>query len=701
MTDRIGNVQTINRNSAGNITTAVDALGRSLAFTYDSSNRIKTITSTPVGVSLSFQYDSDSMGNCYTGDLCTVTESDNSVWTYEYYNPSSNGGYHLLEYVLDPLGHTEEFDRYQQINLGNGDNHYRVVEQWLGSQQNDNAYSYSASGTNGVTTITDPVGNSTTYDWNQLLQTVTAVSGYLCFCRGDSLSYAFDTFGRPTSVVEGGNSTLITGLYGRDKIFTSPDGKTTYVSIAYPSITELTQYAITTSNGTANKVTQLSYYALGSPQQDLPQTVTEPSVDTPNASAVTTFTFSSAGLPTQISRTGYSNGNSKTHSVSATYDGKGRILTFTGPRTSVAQTTTLGYYPDTDADLNRRGQLESITDPLNHQTTFASAAAPNNSYSIYGGPLSTIDPNGVVTDLGYDLRGRLNQITLNGVPGDPTNLVTTLSHNAIGQIVTTTRALGNAISNSYDSTNRPIALTIVDGTGKQREQLALTYNNASQLVTEQAQLCGTPAASCSTWQTRMTQTFGYTPAVGTLATITDGAGGQTAFAWDQYGNNTGVTAGNSSYQYTTTNGFDPSHFLTSTRLSGSTAARVEQRPFRRFRLPDQAGFYLYGNHDPNVRPRWQCELEDRCKRRNDYHDVRRAKPSASASFHKAGPHRRNGDVDVRQHGVWSVWHRPPSIDDRSVRIDYVHLRATWPCCVDHSTDLRLSIQHDVYLRWEW
>lgn len=572
--DRIGNVQTINRIAGtGDITTVVDSLGRALSFTYDSSNRIKTITSTPSGISLSFQYDSDSRGTCYNGDLCTVTESDNSVWTYEYYNPSSNNGYHLLQDVLDPLGHTEEYNKYQQINLGNGDNHFRVTEQWIGSQQNDNTYSYSTSLTNGTTTIADPVGNSTAYNWGQTLQEVTNVSGYLCFCRGDSLAYGFDTFGRPTSVSEGTTSTLvIAGQYGRDKLFTSPDGKTTYVAIAYRSITQLTQYAITTSNGSQNKVTQLSYYALGTAQQDLPQTVTEPSVDTPSASAVTTFTFTAAGLPTQIARSGYSSGSSATHSVSATYDGKGRILTFTGPRTDVSQTTTFGYYPDTDTDLGRRGQLKSITDALSHQTTFATAPAPNNTYTIYGGALSTIDANSVVTDLGYDQRGRLNQVTLKGVSGDPTDLVTNLSYNAIGELITTTRPLGNAITNSYDSSNRPTALSIVDATGDQREQLLLIYNNASQLITENAQLCGTPSPTCSTWQTRMTQTFGYNPAVGTLATVADGAGGQTAFAWDQYGNNTGVTAGNSSYLYATTNGFDPSHFLTSTRLSGSTYA---------------------------------------------------------------------------------------------------------------------------------
>ncbi|HVN70148.1 MAG TPA: RHS repeat-associated core domain-containing protein [Candidatus Binatia bacterium] len=570
MSDRIGNTQTINRNTSGDITTVVDGLSRTLTFTYDTSNRITGITSTPSGVSITFTYTSI-LGHCYSGDLCSVKESDGSIWTYQYYNPSSYGGQHLLQYVIDPLGHTEEANTYQLINLGNGDNHYRVIEQSIDSGVNDNTYSYSISGTTGTTSISDALGHLTTYGWDQYLQQVTSVSGYLCFCRGDTLAYDYDIFGRPLSVTEGSDSTLATAQYGRDVQFTSPDGTTSYIGLAYPSVTQLQQRGILTDNGIANKNTEIAYYPLESAQQDLPQTVTEPSVDTAGAAAVTTYTFSSQGLPTAISRSGYSGGSAATHAVSATYDSRGRMLTFTGPRTDVTQTTTLGYYPDTDTDLARRGQLESIEDALGHTITFASAASPNNSYSIYGGPLSSIDPNGVVSDFAYDQRGRLDKTTLKGVTGDPTDLVTTLTYNAIGQLTSTSRPLGNALTNGYDAASRPTAITIVDASGNQREQFALAYNTASQLTTETAQLCATPASSCSTWQTKMSQTFGYA-SVGTLSSISDAAGGQTSLAWDKYGNNTGIASGSGAYQYTTTTGFDASHLVTSTQLSGSTVA---------------------------------------------------------------------------------------------------------------------------------
>jgi RHS repeat-associated protein len=569
ITDRIGNTQTINRNSNNEITSISDTLGRTLTFTYDTSYRIKTITSTPSAVSLTFTYDSNGTGTCYTGDLCSVEESDGSVWNYEYYSGSN-----LLEYVIDPLGHVEEYNTYEKLALSTTDDHYRLVTQSIDGGVNTYTYQYFLNGTNGTTMVTDNASlqHRTTYTWDENLQQVTGVSGYLCFCRGDSLMYSYDTFGRPLSVSEGGSPTpTVTAQYGRDKVFVSPDGKTTYSAIAYPSITQLHQLGIYTSSGFQTKTTQLAYYALETPQQDLPQTVTEPSVDTPGQSIVTTYTFSNQGLPTNIARAGYVNGTQTTYSVSATYDSNGRIQTFVGPRTDVTQQTTFTYYPNSQSDLALRGQLESIEDALGHTTTFASAPSPYNTYSLYGGTRSATDPNGVVTDFDYDLRGRLQKLTLKGVTGDPSDLITTLAYDTVGHLLSTTRPLGNSLANSYDSANRPIALTIGDASGNQREQFSMSYNTVSQLMSQSAQSCSTPATTCTTWQTAMTQSFSYAT-VGTLSSISNPAGGLTSFAFDPYGNSTGFTAGSGSYQYTTTNGFDPSHLLSSTQLSGFTSS---------------------------------------------------------------------------------------------------------------------------------
>jgi RHS repeat-associated protein len=578
ITDRIGNLQTINRNTNGQITTIVDTLGRSLTFSYNTAGQIQSIVSGPapsfVGATVSFTYGTSAgTNNCYTGDLCTVRESDGSVWTYEYYQPTSDG-YHLLEYVIDPLGHTEENNQYTKVDFGTGDDNYRVSTQSIDNGVNTYSYAYSLNGSDGTTTVTDNANENhlTTYGWDEYLQQVTSVSGYLCFCNGDSLMYNYDIFGRPNSVQEGGSpDPTVAAQYGRDQLFRSPNGDISYVLLAYPSITQLQQFNIFTSAGFQTKNTQLAYYAIGDPRQDLPQTVTEPSVDTPGASVVTTYTFTTKGLATAISRSGYSGGTEATYTISATYDLMGRIETLVGPRTDVNQETTVAYYPNSDADFARRGQLMSIEDALDHTSSFATAASPYNTYSIYGGPKSATDPNGVVTDLSYDQRGRTQQLILNGVSGDPTNLVTAFAYNTLGELLSITRPLLNSLTAAYDSANRRTALTILDSSGKQREQFAMAYNTVSQLLTQSAQSCSTPASTCTTWQTAMSQTLAYASA-GTLSSISNAAGGQTSFSWDAYGNNTGVVAGvPSGFQYTTTNAFDPSHLLMTTRLSGSVS----------------------------------------------------------------------------------------------------------------------------------
>jgi YD repeat-containing protein len=70
--------------------------------------------------------------------------------------------------------------------------------------------------------------------------------------------------------------------------------------------------------------------------------------------------------------------------VWATFDSRGRVLTTTGPRTYVAQVSKYAYFSDTDADLSRRGQLQTFTDALKHTTTFGNGASPYNTYSPYG-----------------------------------------------------------------------------------------------------------------------------------------------------------------------------------------------------------------------------------------------------------------------------------------------------------------------------
>ncbi len=256
--------------------------------------------------------------------------------------------------------------------------------------------------------------------------------------------------------------------------------------------------------------------------------------------------------------------------MSAAYDSKGRITSFTGPRTDVSQTTSYTYYPDDDASLTLRGQLETVTNAVSQSVSYGSAASPYNGYNIYGGARSYTDANGVVTEAGYDQLGRVTTLILKGVSGDPDDLTTTFTYDPDGNLTSVTSPNGNQLGLSYDTTRRLTDLTRADASGNQHEQLAFAYNAVSQLTSQSAAYCDTPATTCASWTTAWSRILGYTTN-GALENVTYPTGLVT-YLWDKYGNNTGAQFGDSSYSYAQTLGYDGAHQATSSRLSGYSIA---------------------------------------------------------------------------------------------------------------------------------
>ncbi len=528
LADRVGNTQTISRDSghAYRISSVSDSLGRTLSFGYDASNRITSVTSSPAGISLAMVYDTGT--NCGTGNLCSVAESDGKTWSYQYDYTNPTYPHNLLE-VLDPNGNANEVNTY----TGN-----KLATQYTGNssaspQPNYLSFNYLDS---TDTLVSDSEGNSTSYTFDANLKVITSIQGGLCRCGGDkNRSYTYDTYLRVTSIKDGdGNTHKVTLVYGRDVTRTNADGSKTVIR-ALPGPTQIVEPL---SSG-VNRTTNITYYPVGDSRQDLPNIITLPSADTPGNLLTITDTYSAQGLLLSEASKGYIGGVSTTYTTSFQYDSKGRLQQVTGPRTDLLQKTVLAYYPDTDTDLARRGQLHTITDALSHITTFASAASPNNTYNIYGGPLSVTDPNSVQLTLAYDPRGRTNTRTIAGVSGDPTPLTTTYAYDGAGRRTSVTFPLGNGLGFGYDSSDRLTSVTRLASNGYQEEQVVYGYYPSSMLNTEQAQVCGTPAATCSSWSTTQQETFkhdGYyrpsevdhpTPANSKIAYAYDNAGNLT------------------------------------------------------------------------------------------------------------------------------------------------------------------------------
>lgn len=517
ITDRLGNTQTITRDTSTNhIQTVTDSLGRTLNFTYDTSGRISQVTSSPAGAKMTFTYDSGT--NCTSGELCTATENSGAVWHYQYSDDDVHSGTfpeinHDLVAVQDPNNNFEEQNTYlalKPLNWGRGTT-YAITQSRGG--KNSLTYSYPNAPENATTTITDTLGRVTTYQNDFVLRQVTTISGGpACeVCGGNqSMSYIWDNFNRLQTFTDGDGAThTITYAYGDDTPRTYPDG----TSYTINPILHLTSVSEPLSNG-KNRIRNYAWYAAGDPRQDLINISTIPSTDTSGQHKTITDTYDIHGLLQSEAVRGYVNAVAETHTTSFSYDtaGRGRLTQVSGPRTDVTQQTTLTYYPDNDSDFARRGQLQTITRQVNGTTTLATTlagdSAPNNTYTTYGGPLSIVDPNGVVADLAYDNIGELTSKTIKGVTGDTAALITSFAYDLGHRLTTLTWPLTNGLSYTYDAANNLISMIRTAPTNNfQEERLLLGYDIMSQLTSQQAQACATPATSCASWNTTQQETF--------------------------------------------------------------------------------------------------------------------------------------------------------------------------------------------------
>lgn len=149
---------------------------------------------------------------------------------------------------------------------------------------------------------------------------------------------------------------------------------------------------------------------------------------------------------------------------SYTYTTYGRVLTATDPN---GNTTTTTYHPDNDANLGRRGQIATVTNPAGHVTSFT-------DYNAHSQPTRIVDPNGLVTQLTYDLRQRVTSRTVG-------NEVTTFAYDPVGQLIRITLPDGAQVNYTYDAAHRLTGVS--DNRGN---RVVYTLDAAGNRVNEQA-----------------------------------------------------------------------------------------------------------------------------------------------------------------------------------------------------------------------
>jgi YD repeat-containing protein len=477
-TDRWGNAVTAGYDMSGKLVTITDAVGRQIALSYAGSYLSQVTlwdgSSWQVGVT--------------GGELATVSDPPHggSAWETFSYVADQNNVSRLLSAVTDDGGALLEGHAYDTNDRGLSS----VVEG--GRDSITIQYDTPSPGQSVVTETRGSVSQITTYglDFIGGVFVPRSIVGVCSTCgsTNDSEAYGYDGFGHVVSQSDGlGHTMLFTyDTYGNISTKTeaagTPRERVTAYQYTYSSdVTFLTETAVPSVIPGAWKTIDRSYNT-GTPfEQVLTTSVTGRLLP---ASPPTTATYTST----------------------VTFDSRHRVTQQQGPRTDLAAVTTAIYYSDSDSVLNRRGRLQSITDPVGLTTTF-------DNYDVFGTSRTVTDPNGVVTTRVTDGRGRIISETNHAVSGDSnesTDYTRTFTYDTRDRLTQTTNPSGFTTQYGYEAgTNRLIDTIRVDGSGNQVERHHLTLDTSGHVTTDEDDSCTTPAASCSSWSMQRTVSSVY------------------------------------------------------------------------------------------------------------------------------------------------------------------------------------------------
>lgn len=469
---------TFTYDNNGRLSVITDSFGRKLTLTYDSSSRIAQVTA-PDATVLAYGYDA-------AGNLSTVTYPDQKVRTYLYDEAGAVGtgaSTNLLTGILDEAG-----QRFATFNY-DGQSRGTLTSHAAGAGQVQIAYN-----ANGSSTITDALGSSRTYTFQavQNVSYLSTVSGPSCRECGLYANYQFSTVGDLTGTTDfNGNATSSTynsAHLEQSRIEASGTSNQRTINTTWNNTfrTPLTR-AVLDNSGNAVSLSSWTYNARG-----------QVSAFCQADSAVTgasSYTCGSTGAaPAGVRQWTYAYCNALDGTQCPVV---GLLLSTTGPRTDLTQTTSYGYFLTSSATscgtpgaaCYQAGDLHTVTDALGHVTTI-------NSYDGAGRITRVTNANGVTTDLTYTPRGWLASRSVNGATSnftytpygavqsvtDPDGVAVTYGYDAAHRLVKVTDALGNYIQYTLDAAGNKTAEQVYDSGGTLRKSLSRTFNTLGQVT---------------------------------------------------------------------------------------------------------------------------------------------------------------------------------------------------------------------------
>jgi RHS repeat-associated protein len=428
-------------NATHQVATNRNALGEDTIYSYDSSNRLVSITrptglvttnlygadgflreQRDVGVRTNFYLWASGLLQVHTNELgLVVTNTYDGLnrlrkITYPDGTCVSNGYSYLdLTAVVDQMGFTNryEFDRLRHMT--------RKID----ALNRTNTYSYCTCGT--LESITDPLTNSTTftYDLAGRLVLTSYPDGYW-------VSQTFDLMDRLIGVADAaGNS--VTNWYNN-------------------------QGLLLTSSNSVGRLAAYEYDVLDRPTKAVDAHGVEVDTTYEDLGRVLTRTYPDNGVEHFIYTADVSGPTSYTNQVGNTtlyaYDPAGRKTN----EVSVGITTNRFSY-------NPAGGLLTLTDGKNQTTGWV--------YDPYGRVTNKVDTaSNLMFVYGYDPNGRLtNRWT-------PAKLTTVYKYDPVGNLTNIVYPVSSNISLAYDGLNR--LTTMVDGVGT----TTYGYDAVGQLLSE-------------------------------------------------------------------------------------------------------------------------------------------------------------------------------------------------------------------------
>jgi RHS repeat-associated protein len=389
---RDGYTQTMQYDASNRLASVTDSFGRALQFSYQ-GNLIHTVT-TPSGLVLTYGYSV----NLNLTSVISSAPYFSTTNSYLYENSSYPSA---LTGMIDEDGNRFATWTYDSSGRANSSQHANGA----GLTQ----ITYNGDGT---ATVSNALGQTMIYRFTLVLG-VSKVAEIDRLASATvpaaSMTYNYDSNGYIASETDWktNETSLVNDVHGQPLIVSEAVGTPQTRSTTN---TYLTNFHLPAQIVAPRKTTTFNYDGFGNPL-----TLTEADTST------NTVPYSTSG---------------QTRTWTSAFDSLGHVLTATGPRTDVTATTTYTY----DASNN----LNTITDPLGHVTHIT-------SYSGSGLPLTTIDPNGVVTALTYDARDRLLTRTVQAASG---NAVSTFGYDAAGQLTSITLPDGSQLNYQYDAAHR-------------------------------------------------------------------------------------------------------------------------------------------------------------------------------------------------------------------------------------------------------